>query len=90
MSEEKYKPGKVATLDEMNKMAEQIAGEDTRDGLDTQYICKHVCRCICHTELPVTDPLVIYCGCGQCSDCKEYIRWNCMAEHKKRCHQKNE
>ncbi len=81
--EEEYKPGRVATLDEMLETSREIAETDTRDGLNTRHVCEHICNCICHKEPGV---MHIMACCDDCPKCHANIGRFEMSSHLSECH----
>ncbi len=86
---EEYKPGKVATLDQMLEMAREIAKYDTQDGLNTEHVqvktrgvCSHVCQWPHHTD----QTEAVRSCCCECDRCKANIRFIDKKKHIKKCH----
>ncbi len=84
---EEYKPGRVATLEEMLEAAKKLAEEDIYDGLNTKHLarCPHTCRCICHIYSDQLAQHTSVC-CSQCNRCDKNIKLGHKKQHLEECH----
>ncbi|MDO8493389.1 MAG: hypothetical protein Q7S19_02480 [bacterium] len=82
MSNKKPRGYKPATLEEILEESKKFAKEDTRDGLDTRYVCKHECECSCHVN--PKKQAATCCKCKDCYICGLYVDDTSL--HLKECH----
>ena len=87
MSKKDYKPGRIATLDEMLAVAKDFAADEAKSSdmgsLKVRHVCAHECRCECHTSEHIHHALAC---CQRCDKCKHPIKYTELSDHQKRCH----